>query len=192
MSRSRTHILTLLSSAAAFGVALASVSSGCATSGGDTDVVAATATASTATGSGGAGGTGEGGSGGSIGPAGSGGSDGDASSSSSSSSSSSASSSGSGGNNLCGNGMLDKGEACDGQDFGSKTCADYGLAGGQLQCNKFCTVVVSGCTPPENCSNGDDDDKDGAVDCSDTDCKMAPTCTDSCAAPVTLTDGDFD
>jgi cysteine-rich repeat protein len=43
-----------------------------------------------------------------------------------------------------------------------------------------CDVGSGYCTPPENCSNGIDDDNDSAVDCDDTDC-MA-----TCAAQITM------
>jgi hypothetical protein len=91
---------------------------------------------------------------------------------------------GGGGADPCGNGVKDPGEQCDDQDFGGKTCASIGFSGGFLQCNSFCAIVASGCTPPENCSNGQDDDQDGLPDCLDTDCNQQPVCLDSCAAPT--------
>eukprot|EP00565_Helicotheca_tamesis_P005002 CAMPEP_0185724850 /NCGR_PEP_ID=MMETSP1171-20130828/1220_1 /TAXON_ID=374046 /ORGANISM="Helicotheca tamensis, Strain CCMP826" /LENGTH=932 /DNA_ID=CAMNT_0028392799 /DNA_START=71 /DNA_END=2869 /DNA_ORIENTATION=- len=49
----------------------------------------------------------------------------------------------------CGNGNLDPPEACDGNDFGGKTCADYGfLSGGALSCSQQCQVIT------DNCANG--------------------------------------
>lgn len=88
---------------------------------------------------------------------------------------------------LCGNGVKDDGEQCDGQDFAGKTCASLGFAGGNLQCNGFCAIVASGCTPPENCNNAQDDDQDGQYDCLDPDCANQPVCLDSCAAPTLVT-----
>ncbi|MEZ4294614.1 MAG: hypothetical protein R3B70_06535 [Polyangiaceae bacterium] len=88
---------------------------------------------------------------------------------------------------LCGNGVKDDGEQCDGKDLGGKTCASIGFSGGQLQCNSFCAIVASGCTPPENCNNAEDDDQDGLFDCLDPDCADKPTCTDSCAEPKIVT-----
>ena len=86
--------------------------------------------------------------------------------------------------NDCGNGVKDPGEQCDTNDFGGKTCESIGFAGGFLQCNSFCAIVASGCTPPENCNNNQDDDLDGSIDCLDSDCSQQPVCTDSCASPV--------
>ncbi len=89
--------------------------------------------------------------------------------------------------NLCGNGAKDPGEQCDGGDYGGKTCESIGFSGGSLQCNNFCAIVASGCTPPENCNNAQDDDQDGQYDCLDTDCAVQPVCLDSCAAPTFVT-----
>ena len=89
--------------------------------------------------------------------------------------------------NNCGNGTKDDGEQCDGADFGGKTCASIGFSGGQLQCNNFCAIVASGCTPPENCNNAQDDDQDGQYDCLDADCSGQPVCLDSCASPIVAT-----
>jgi hypothetical protein len=170
------------------GAAFASGAGGCAASGSDTEGATSSAIASTGVGGGGGGGGGAGGS--SVVAS--------VQSSSSTVASStvataSSSSSGAGGAAAaCGNGVQEPGEACDQSDFGGKTCKDYGLETGSLQCNAFCGVVVSGCTPPEDCGNGDDDDKDGDTDCADSDCSQTPACTDSCIAPAMLSDGDFD
>jgi len=95
---------------------------------------------------------------------------------------------GSGGaTNNCGNGKLEPGESCDGMDFGGKTCKDYGLGTGNLQCNAYCGIVVSGCVPNEICTNLKDDDQDGKTDCLDEDCAMELVCTDSCAFPKSAT-----
>lgn len=121
-------------------------------------------------------------------------------------SSSSSSSSGSGGagaeggaggeggspEDLCGNNVLDDGEQCDGLDFGDATCESVGFGGGTLKCNAFCNIVVSSCTPSENCINGFDDDSDNLVDCQDPDCDTAVQCTDSCAAPKFASPPFFD
>jgi hypothetical protein len=114
-----------------------------------------------------------------------------ASTSSSTSASSSASSS-SGGPDLCGNAQIDPGEGCDGSDFGGKDCTSFGLGGGTLKCNDFCGIVVSSCTPKENCLDGADNDQDGQTDCDDSDCAGAPTCVDSCTPPKQVTVPLFD
>jgi hypothetical protein len=92
----------------------------------------------------------------------------------------------------CGNAQVDPGETCDGDDFGGKSCEAYGLGPGTLVCNPFCQVVVSGCYPPENCLNGQDDDNDGAIDCQDSDCAVLAQCIDSCAAPKSVVLPAFD
>lgn len=52
---------------------------------------------------------------------------------------------------VCGNGVVESTEACDGDDFNDKTCVDYGFSGGTLQCNSECGVDTSYCT---TCGNG--------------------------------------
>jgi hypothetical protein len=46
---------------------------------------------------------------------------------------------------LCGNGALDPGEACDGVDLGGASCQTLGFNGGQLGCHADCTLDPSGC-----------------------------------------------
>jgi hypothetical protein len=87
---------------------------------------------------------------------------------------------------MCGNGMLDPGEGCDGSDFGGKTCQSLGLGSGTLTCNACCSIVATGCQPKENCTNDMDDNGNGLVDCQDPDCVGAAACLDSCPPSVTL------
>lgn len=50
-----------------------------------------------------------------------------------------------GGGADCGNGVLDPGESCDGNDFGGATCQSLGYDQGALTCNN-CAVDISGCS----------------------------------------------
>ncbi len=52
---------------------------------------------------------------------------------------------------VCGNGVIEFGEACDGTEFGSKSCSSQGFAGGTLSCTFDCRAVnTSACT---SCGN---------------------------------------
>lgn len=69
---------------------------------------------------------------------------------------------------ICGNGILDAGEQCDGGDLAGNSCGSLGLGGGALSCNAECTYDTSACAPlggggggggggspgnPEDCGN---------------------------------------
>jgi hypothetical protein len=47
----------------------------------------------------------------------------------------------------CGNGAINLGEECDGDDFGGQTCVKLGAASGTLTCTEDCKVDRSGCLP---------------------------------------------
>lgn len=74
---------------------------------------------------------------------------------------------------MCGNGVVEGNERCDGMDFGGETCADFGLTGSP-SCNPDCTLDISTCDGIINCGNDmieppeecDGDDLDGAT-CAD-------------------------
>ncbi len=87
----------------------------------------------------------------------------------------------------CGNGVLDEGEACDGDDLGGETCITRGYPlGGTLSCRASdcsfdfgaCHFVVCGngeLTDPEECDDGNTDDDDGCsslckIECGDGVC----------------------
>jgi hypothetical protein len=46
---------------------------------------------------------------------------------------------------VCGNGIKEINEQCDGNDFGGLTCFNFGYSGGSLSCNTDCTLNFSGC-----------------------------------------------
>lgn len=46
---------------------------------------------------------------------------------------------------VCGNGVRESGEACDGSDFGTDSCQARGFDAGSLSCTSSCTVDASGC-----------------------------------------------
>lgn len=94
---------------------------------------------------------------------------------------------GSGGATLCGNGMIDPGEPCDGDALGDATCEGLGYSGGALAC-KACELDISGCTGAEDCADGVDNDGDTLTDCEERECQ--PLCADACQGPVTLVEPD--
>ena len=86
---------------------------------------------------------------------------------------------------VCGNGVAEGGEGCDGMDVRQQTCTSYGFDSGTLACAD-CSLDFTGCVGSENCADGRDNDADQAVDCADVDCQ--PSCQDPCSAPVPLPD----
>lgn len=48
---------------------------------------------------------------------------------------------------VCNDGRLDPGEACDGQDFGGRTCGSLGYGPGTLVCRSDCTIDTLLCGP---------------------------------------------
>jgi len=88
---------------------------------------------------------------------------------------------------VCGNGIRESAEQCDGDDLAGISCVTLGYAGGNLACTATCTHDTSGCTQTaENCTNGVDDDGDGAIDCNDLDCSSHVACGGS---PENCTNG---
>jgi hypothetical protein len=45
----------------------------------------------------------------------------------------------------CGNGIVESGEQCDGENLNGQTCATQGFDGGKLTCSAECTFDTSGC-----------------------------------------------
>ena len=87
---------------------------------------------------------------------------------------------------ICGNGVANLEEQCDGADLKGTDCTDYGFERGTLRCSSTCVADTSGCSGTENCFDGRDNDGDGAVDCSDSGCMAA--CASSCGTAPTLAD----
>lgn len=54
----------------------------------------------------------------------------------------------------CGNGVIDNGESCDGETFGTATCADFDDMVGTLACNANCTIDLSGCSSSDTDDDG--------------------------------------
>ena len=46
---------------------------------------------------------------------------------------------------ICGNGVMEEGEACDALDFGGGSCVGEGLAGGPLRCSASCETNLDSC-----------------------------------------------
>jgi peroxiredoxin/uncharacterized membrane protein YphA (DoxX/SURF4 family) len=55
---------------------------------------------------------------------------------------------------VCGNGVREGAEQCDGGDLGGKTCVGLGLGAGTLACSPGCAFDTSGCGPAPVCSPG--------------------------------------
>ncbi len=57
---------------------------------------------------------------------------------------------------LCGNGQIDQGEECDGQNLAGESCVDHGFDGGVLACDPtICIFDTSGCMdePSNECDS---------------------------------------
>jgi len=88
---------------------------------------------------------------------------GEGTSESSPASSSSGAGSSDGGEPVCGDGLAQDPENCDGEDFAASTCADFGFDEGTLVCDGQCNILTDGCrscedgtlSPSELC-DGDD------------------------------------
>jgi len=46
---------------------------------------------------------------------------------------------------VCGNGVIEAGEACDADNFGAVTCESLALGTGQLSCSDTCEIVATAC-----------------------------------------------
>ena len=57
--------------------------------------------------------------------------------------------------NLCGNGVIDEGEECDGTELDGQTCLDRGYNGGRLDCTADCHFDERHCISNAECGNGE-------------------------------------
>ena len=55
---------------------------------------------------------------------------------------------------LCGNGIIDEGEQCDGSNLGSETCTNLGEGDGVLMCSASCAYDTSMCTQTQPAPGG--------------------------------------
>ncbi len=55
---------------------------------------------------------------------------------------------------VCGNGLVENGETCDGDQFGQASCVSEGFAAGTLACTNACALDTSGCVP-RGCGDGE-------------------------------------
>lgn len=72
---------------------------------------------------------------------------------------------------VCGNGIAESGEDCDGEDLESETCVGLGWAAGELGCTKSCVYDTSACTD-STCGNGivDEGEQCDGLDLNGFDC----------------------
>ena len=73
--------------------------------------------------------------------------------------------------------------------YGDQNCTQYGVS---TKVDFFYNWIIgyTGGTASENCTNGTDDDEDGAVDCADSDCAANAACqTSACTSPLSLACG---
>lgn len=56
---------------------------------------------------------------------------------------------------LCGNGLQEAGELCDGSDLAGATCASLNLGEGDLACDEGCLFDVGGCSIQAECGNSE-------------------------------------
>jgi hypothetical protein len=94
---------------------------------------------------------------------------------------------------VCGDGVAETGEACDGADFAGLTCASFDQPTGELACKDDCTLDVSGCRAPDVCGDGRLDAEEacdgedfGALTCASFGFDAGTlTCTPTCTIDVT-------
>ena len=66
---------------------------------------------------------------------------------------------------VCGDGVRDGMEACDGPDLGGATCTSLGFSGGALACDPTCRYDTSGCVAAWDCTDGILNGGETDIDC---------------------------
>jgi cysteine-rich repeat protein len=89
---------------------------------------------------------------------------------------------------VCGNGVREADEDCDGADFGDAgtSCQRVGFSAGLLRCTLSCAFDTGLCSGIEVCNDDRDNDGDDKADCSDPDC--AAFCADPCGNAPAISD----
>jgi hypothetical protein len=96
---------------------------------------------------------------------------------------------------VCGDGVIDDGEACDGDAFGDATCVSEGFVGGELSCDDTCKIDTSACVGELMCNDAAVMDPGCAVgdasSCACQGCVLDGMCTleDDCVCGECADDG---
>ncbi|MBU6160421.1 MAG: hypothetical protein KGO50_04825 [Myxococcales bacterium] len=77
----------------------------------------------------------------------------------------------------CGNGVLDDGEACDGEQLGDATCATLGYWGQGVACSATCALLAGDCRTTPVCGDGF---IDGRETCDDSNVEADDGCSADC------------
>jgi hypothetical protein len=78
----------------------------------------------------------------------------------------------------CGNGDIESGEECDGENHAGRTCDTEEFGGGSLACTSSCTLDVTGCV--DGCGNGVVDGTDECDDGADNSDSAPNACRTTC------------
>lgn len=90
---------------------------------------------------------------------------------------------------LCGNGVIDPGEACDGAELGGASCMSLGHAEGALLCGAMCQYDEQQCSSP-GCGDGTPDPGE-ACDCGEGECTAPQLNNTSCSSLPAPMGGNF-
>ncbi len=82
---------------------------------------------------------------------------------------------------VCGNGVAEGGEACDGADLRGLDCSRLNLGSGKLACREDCTLDLSGCDLNAECGNGL---VEGMEECDDGNLEPGDGCGVDCSQEV--------